>query len=129
MITGIICGSRNFSDRPLLELMADTLLGNCGQVFSGGAKGADSLGEEWAEKRKKPCQVFNADWGEHGRRAGPIRNSIMVNAAIDLGETIVLAFVQGDSRGTRDCVRKAKAIGASVYLVEWIDGRWSGVWT
>lgn len=48
-----------------------------------------------------------ADWENDGRGAGFIRNQRMV----DLGADVCLAFVEGASRGTRDCMKRAGQAG------------------
>lgn len=47
-------------------------------------------------------KVYEADWDTHGKSAGPIRNRAMVQGADQ-----VLAFWDGDSPGTLDCVKQA----------------------
>lgn len=65
------------------------------EVVSGGARGVDKSGEQWAEDNSRPYRVFPADWDTHGRAAGPIRNQEMADYA-----DIALVFWDGRSRGT-----------------------------
>ena len=51
------------------------------EVVSGGAKGADLSGEQWANSRGIPIVRFNADWNNFGRGAGPERNRQMAKYA------------------------------------------------
>ena len=75
-------------------------------IISGCARGADTLGIEWAEARGIEVGRFPADWDTHGRAAGPIRNQRM----LDEGKPdLVVAFPGG--RGTADMVRRARARG------------------
>lgn len=53
--------------------------------------------------------VFKADWSKDGRKAGPVRNSVMLSVG---KPDLVIAFPGG--RGTADMVRKAKAKGVPV---------------
>jgi hypothetical protein len=46
-------------------------------IISGGAKGADSLGERYAQERGLEVKVFRADWDKYGKRAGILRNTKM----------------------------------------------------
>jgi hypothetical protein len=55
-----------------------------------------------------------ANWSL-GRGAGHMRNQHMV----DLGADICLAFPLDDSRGTWDCVRRARAAGIPVEIIPW----------
>ena len=84
-------------------------------VLVGDARGVDEDARAWALARGIPLKVFKADWETHGRSAGPLRNSTMVNAA-EPGDWC-LAFPKEESRGTRDCVRKAKIRGLSVFVL------------
>ena len=59
-----------------------------------------------------------ASWDRRGKRAGPERNQRMVDTLSALRAThdcYVWAFLKGDSRGTRDCIRRAKAAGFRVF--------------
>ena len=65
--------------------------------------------------------VIKANWDVEGRSAGPKRNSRMVKAAAALAEALGVELVchawpLGESRGTRDCMRKAEAAGARVVV-------------
>lgn len=62
--------------------------------------------------------IFRADWPAHGKAAGPMRNQAMIDAALKELETprnvargrpMLCAWPIGDSRGTRDCIRRAQA--------------------
>ena len=67
------------------------------EVVSGGARGIDLNGEEWADLAGVPIKVFAADWKKHGRAAGPVRNGEMA----DYGDRLLLIW-NGDSRGSAD---------------------------
>lgn len=109
----LICGGRNFADRKLLYEKMDDIKGNnwIGSVITGGARGADKLGDEWAKSRKIDREIFFADWNKYGKGAGPIRNQRM----LDEGRpTLVVAFPGG--KGTADMVRRAKT--ANIPVIE-----------
>lgn len=108
----IIAGSRDFDDYGLLKRTLDGLPFEVDEVVSGGARGADSLGERWGEKRKLPITRFPANW-ELGKRAGPERNEKMAK----YGDCLV-AFPLGASTGTRDMIKRAKKHGLKVIVVE-----------
>lgn len=107
----IIAGSRTMED--LSEVIEAVRL--CGweitEVVSGGARGADKMGEKWAELRGVPVKRFEADWDARGKAAGPIRNSEMA----DYGEALV-AIWDGNSTGTKDMIMKARKRGLPVYI-------------
>lgn len=77
-----------------------------GDCPTGADAAADQVGRLWGFE----VEAWPADWDSHGKAAGPIRNQQMVNAGADL----CLAFPLGESRGTRDCVRRADAAGIPV---------------
>ncbi len=111
----LICGSRAWTDRGAVEAVVEQLpLGSV--VIVGGAPGADTLAEVAARAIGLPCEVYPADWGRYGRRAGPIRNRQMLREG---RPDVVLAFHAnlGGSRGTADMVRVARAAGLPVWLV------------
>ena len=74
--------------------------------------GADAIAQDFVDHaRLKSVQVERhpADWSR-GKRGGPDRNQEMV----DLGADVCLAFPLGESRGTRDCIRRARTAGIPV---------------
>lgn len=68
-------------------------------IVSGGAKGADSLGEKWANENNIDTLVFLPDWKKHGKKAGFIRNVDIVENA-----DFVIAFWDGASKGTQHSI-------------------------
>lgn len=110
----LVCGGRDFNDARLLQDMLDHINGKRDVVvlISGGARGADHLGELWAHSRGIHTETYEAEWGEHGRAAGPIRNQRMID---DGKPDLVIAFPGG--RGTADMVRRARAAGVEVVEV------------
>lgn len=115
----LICGGRNFSDRDLMSRMLmrfkpDNVATDASEhVFIlGGAPGADTLAEEWADVFGIRKRLFPADWQTHGKAAGPIRNQRM----LDEGRPdLVIAFPGGV--GTHDMVRRARKAGVEVWDV------------
>jgi hypothetical protein len=95
----IVAGSRNFCDYELLKRKLMFLLKNKSkndvEIISGGAKGADYLGERFAKENGYNLRIFKANWNKYGKKAGPIRNTEMVEYADAL-----VAFWDGKSKGT-----------------------------
>jgi len=79
------------------------------QVITGGAPGADRYAYCWAMKQIVANRVFHADWGRHGKAAGPMRNQAMLSHGADL----VVAFPGG--RGTADMTRRAETAKVPVW--------------
>lgn len=71
-------------------------------VVSGGANGVDKWAAELAEERGIPVVVIRPNWKKYGKSAGFKRNGEIVEAADD-----VIAFWDGQSRGTLDTIKKA----------------------
>lgn len=106
----IIAGSRYFAD--YTQLHVECSKHTITEVVSGGAPGADALGERWAEARGIPVTKFPADWRTHKRAAGPIRNAKMARYAEAL-----IAFWDGASPGTKNMIDLAMAAGLKVTVV------------
>lgn len=111
----IIAGGRTYSDFNQVEasflayLEEHQLESKDMLIVSGGASGADRLGEQLAKKHGLAVKVFPADWNQHGKAAGPIRNKEMATFADGL-----LAFWDGASRGTKSMIALAKGEGLTV---------------
>ena len=98
----IICGGRNYVGDPDIDFVhLDNLrmAHNIDEVVSGGAKGADRIGERWAQSRKLQLSVFKAEWRKNGvynRGAGLLRNKQMLTYILYVkNDGIVIAFPGG----------------------------------
>jgi hypothetical protein len=116
----IIAGSRRLTGvdarRLVMEAaLASGWLSRIKEVVSGGARGIDAAAERWAKHMALPCAVFAADWGAHGRAAGPIRNRQMRDYADAL---IAVPHPTKECRGTRDMIAAMRAAGKPVYVHE-----------
>lgn len=100
----IIAGSRGFDDYKILCDYCDKVLANQTEVeiISGGALGADKLGEKYAKQRGYSLIQFLADWGSYGKSAGYRRNVQMAEYADAL-----IAFWDGKSKGTKHMINIA----------------------
>lgn len=103
----LITGSRTWDDREtILDALAEHT--KFGDVLISGAcpQGADRLCEDlWYEGGA--IERHPADWNKHGKRAGFIRNSEMVN----LGADICLAFIRDGSKGASMTANLAEKAG------------------
>ena len=116
----LVTGSRDWTDADTIDLnligatgRLDCLRGVVvvdGQCTKGGA---DQLAHEAAKRRGWGTERYPADWNQHGKAAGSIRNQEM----IALGADLVLAFPLPGSVGTWDCIRRASAAGIRVVIV------------
>jgi predicted Rossmann fold nucleotide-binding protein DprA/Smf involved in DNA uptake len=95
----LIAGSRNIPlSLPQLDSWILAIPTKVTEVVSGGAKGVDLVGEAWAKTKGVPVRQFLPDWSL-GKKAGPIRNKLMVDYAD--GALIVW---DGESRGTKSTI-------------------------
>ena len=119
MLKVIIAGTRTFNDYSLLSRKCDAFLakyGNDIEIVSGGAIGADSLGEKYARMRGFRLRRFPADWKSLGRAAGPVRNRKMAEYA-----DACIVFWDGESRGTKNMIEEAISGGLQLRIVK-IEG-------
>ena len=111
-----IVGSRSFNDYDLLETWADSIfyMQDTDEKFvvSGGASGADSLAEQYTNTHITTLIKFPAEWNKYGKSAGFIRNQQIVDNC-----DMVLAFWDGESRGTADTIAKAKKAKKPTFIV------------
>lgn len=108
----IIAGGRDFRDYDLLVKTMNHLLSNIKDditVDCGKARGADTLGEQYAKEHGYPVQYFPADWDRYGKAAGYLRNTEMAKNADAL-----VAFWDGMSLGTRHMIEIARSRGLKV---------------
>lgn len=80
-------------------------------LIHGGAQGADVMAAEWAWKRHVHTAPVLALWGTHGKKAGPIRNRMMLLLQPDR----VIAFPGG--KGTRNMMEQARNAGIELFQV------------
>ena len=109
----IIAGSR--SVRSLADVCV--AMGESGwisqvkEIVSGGANGADKLGELWAKTHNKPVRLFQAQW-PIGRHAGVARNIQMAKYADAL-----VAVWDGKSAGTKHMIAQMRKLKKPVYVL------------
>jgi len=110
-----VVGSRTFKLKGLLVYYLDNYFWSVRYkiiIVSGGAKGADSFAEEWADERKVKTKIYKAKWQKYGKRAGFVRNEKIVKNC-----DVVVAFWDGESKGTKHTIDLARKIGLKVYVV------------
>lgn len=117
----IIAGSRKFSNYDKLKSECDRILKDKLEntetnviIVSGAAKGADSLGEQYAHERGLRLESHPADWQKYNRSAGIIRNIEMAKEA-----NALIAFPQKgeENRGTSHMVKTAQVHNLIVSIV------------
>jgi hypothetical protein len=91
-----IVGSRTFNDYQILEneILSHNL--TIKHIVSGGAGGADSLAELFADKHNIDTIILKPEWHLYGKAAGYRRNVDIINAC-----DMCIAFWDGNSLGTK----------------------------
>lgn len=118
----IIAGSREFCDYVKLKENCDRILmekledEDClAVIVSGHARGADTLGEQYAMERGLELDAHPADWKQYGRAAGMIRNREMAKVADAL---IALLQKDEENKGTKNMISIARNKEMNVFVVE-----------
>lgn len=114
----IVAGGRDFKDYGLLEqaviryVISRDVPWSKITIISGGAIGADTLGEEFAEKFNLDLERFVPDWTV-GKQGGAIRNAEMAKHADGL-----IAFYNG-SNGTANMIQTARRKKLDVEVIRY----------
>ena len=101
-----IIGSRDFNNYNYVESKVKELMPKEDLEFiivSGGARGVDTLAEQFADKYNYAKEIYRAKWHSHGKCAGYLRNHDIVRHA-----DMVIAFWNGISKGTKHTINIAK---------------------
>lgn len=115
-----IVGSRDFNDYELVARIIGThfyYMVNCiemndDEIISGGARGADTLGKNYAKNCGLKYTEFLPNWNELGKKAGFVRNQQIVDAC-----DMVLAFWDGQSKGTKHTIDLARIAKKPTFIV------------
>ena len=93
-----VVGSRDFDDYKKLEKELNKIEGIT-EIVSGGAKGADTLAREFAEKNDIQLTEFLPDYARFRGGATRIRNEKIVEYSDQ-----IIAFWDGESTGTKNTI-------------------------
>ena len=130
----IIAGSRNFNNYALLKSELDKLFNEPFIIVSGGAKGADTLGElyakekgyeverhlaKWNDLSVANCRIKYNSYGPYNAMAGHNRNQEMLNSILENKDGgCVVAFWNGKSKGTENMIAITKKSGVSLHIIK-----------
>lgn len=111
-----IIGSRKFLDYELLKTTMDNYKQEnnveYSLIVSGGATGADTLGEQYADDNGIEKLILYAEWNKYGKNlAGHIRNGQIVK-----NSDFLFAFWDGKSTGTKNCMELAERKGIPIIV-------------
>ena len=105
-----VIGSRSLAVSNLGEYLPDGVT----EIVSGGARGVDSSAREYARAHQLKLTEFLPEYERYGR-AAPIKRNVTIIENADM----VLAFWDGESRGTAFVISECKKRGipCKVYMV------------
>lgn len=116
----LICGDRNWNRQGPVNWIVAGICVEYGPenvtIVEGEAKGADTMARLAAEKFGCAFDPYPANWAEHGKAAGPIRNKQML---VEGKPDVVVAYHDAieRSKGTRNMVEQARKAGLPVYVI------------
>lgn len=119
MLNVIIAGGRDFNDYALLaqtmnQLRLDGKILNRIAIVSGMARGADSVGVQFANSHNILVKEFPAQWDKFGKSAGYRRNAEMAKEA-----DVLVAFWDGKSKGTEHMINHMKTLNKHVHVINY----------
>ena len=112
----VIAGCRTYNNydeaKPYIDLcLSEMRKKNNIIIVSGGAGGADAIGERYAKNNGFNVEKYPADWKKYGKFAGPKRNKEMAMVS-----DFVICFWDEKSKGTRSMLECAKKCGKPVKI-------------
>lgn len=102
-----IVGSREL----MLEDFSKYLPAEVTEIVSGGARGIDRCAARYAKKVGLKLKEFLPDYDQYGKRAPLLRNLEIIEYA-----DLVLAFWDGESRGTRFVIENCKKTNTPIKI-------------
>jgi hypothetical protein len=125
----LICGSRDFSDWEIIHEILDGYKTSDLVVIHGACnteldtrrnkilgQGADAIAHDWCIKNNVKYQAWPANWEKHGKRAGFLRNTEMLEKG---KPDIVIGFMnEPASNGTSMMLNIAKKAGIPTYRIQ-----------
>ena len=118
----IVCGSRDWPDNEAIRRCIEELAQTCpgAVIMHGDAPGADRAAAKAAQSAGLMVEAYPADWQQHGKAAGVLRNSKMLAIGLSRGAPLsVLAFHRNNSPGTADMIARARRAHVPVVVYAW----------
>ena len=97
-----IVGSRGLTVSDFTEYLPEETT----EIVSGGARGIDTCARNYAHAHGIKLTEFLPEYDKYGIRAPHIRNDLIIDYA-----DYVIAFWDGDSRGTYSVIDKCRRLG------------------
>ena len=115
----IIAGGRDFNNYELLKerclaIIDSFIFKDDIKIVCGKARGADTIGENFAKEFNYQILEYPADWHKYGRSAGYIRNEEMAKVS-----QVLIAFWDGKSKGTKHMINLAKKYNLEIHIINY----------
>ena len=112
----VIAGCRYYSNYDEAKKYIDFCLTNIRKendiiILSGGASGADAIGERYAKENGFKVEKYPADWERYGKSAGPKRNRQMAE-----NTDYVICFWDKRSKGTKSMIEFARELNKPIRI-------------
>ncbi len=128
----IVAGSRSMRDYGIMrntfndyvkcrQYDADTIK-SIEIVYGECDTGADAIAELFAKRNRLRLTGFPPDWKRYKKAAGPLRNKQMAEYASQSEDSVLLAFWDGNSPGTRSMIEEALNVGMWVRVTNVFTG-------
>ncbi len=114
----MVTGSRGFGSQEQVRTWFEAITWALGPslLICGGARGVDLWAEQVCRELGWEIMLFTPEWDKLGKRAGFVRNQKMVEEVAKRGGT-VLAFWDGESRGTQHAIDYAEKLGIGARVI------------
>ena len=114
----VVAGSRHYNDYNQAKECIEKLIKNIKKEYelvfvSGCCKGADKIGERFAQENGFKTEYYPAQWEKYGLSAGPKRNMQMAQIS-----DYVICFWDGKSKGTYSMIRCCKKLNKNIRIIK-----------
>lgn len=108
-----VIGSRNITNKSLIYNFLDNYYELTAEYISGGAKGVDSIVEQWCKDKNRKITIIKPDYKKYPSKVAPIiRNKEIVNES-----NKIIAFWDGESKGTKSVIDYCKKINKNIEII------------
>jgi hypothetical protein len=108
----IVAGSRNITNKNSIFSVLEGTKFNITELVSGGARGVDSIAEDWAQLKGISIRRFLPNYNTNNPRYAPLlRNVAMADYADGL-----IAIWDGQSKGTLHMINTMDKLGKTVEI-------------
>lgn len=118
----IIAGGRDFNNYELLKNKCNGIIKFLNpdniEIISGAAKGADSLGAQYAKENNYKLISMPANWNLFGKQAGYLRNIEMAKKAIE-NDGVLILFWDKISRGSKHMLDVARGYNMKIFIIQY----------